>query len=271
MYPFNRHERLRESLSAHIDGRLSEHDRVRVESHLGACQACRAEIAGLRAAREALRGLPLAEAPRSFALTPEMTGAPSRPVATSYPALNAGMRLTAAGLAVALAVLMFVDPNGGSESESSRGGAVSRMEVEEQFSAADGGVANADVHVTAPDERDALRSPSNPLPAPAATGIPAAGPAATNAAESPLLAAGADDGEALAQTPDAKTADELFIGDLDDQPTDVAHNNGPSATAGGGRDGVSTQAAVEYILAALLGSAIGGAIALTAAERRRWR
>jgi hypothetical protein len=58
----------------------------------------------------AVSGLETAPLPRSFTLTPEMVRTPE-PAASqsSLPAVNTGMRLAAAGLAVALAGVMIVD------------------------------------------------------------------------------------------------------------------------------------------------------------------
>jgi hypothetical protein len=66
-----RHPLKEAELSAHLDGRLSP-DRSRwLEEHLRSCDPCRRKLADLRALAEALREMPEAPVPRSFALTPE--------------------------------------------------------------------------------------------------------------------------------------------------------------------------------------------------------
>lgn len=108
---FRPHRRFSHQLSAYIDGRLSEGERRALEGHLEACPSCQRDLQELRATVEALRSLPLAEAPRSFALRPEQVALrPSgRWPAPSLGALAIPMRLAVASLAVALAVLVFVD------------------------------------------------------------------------------------------------------------------------------------------------------------------
>lgn len=55
-----------ELLSALIDEALSPGERARLDVHLGACPACRAEIARLRQTIETLRGIPAVRAPAGF-------------------------------------------------------------------------------------------------------------------------------------------------------------------------------------------------------------
>lgn len=107
---FGRHRGFSHQLSAYIDGRLSDREGRALEEHLATCLSCQRELQELRATVEALRSLPLAEAPRSFALRPEQIAPrPSRWPAPSLGALAIPMRLAAASLAVALAVLVLVD------------------------------------------------------------------------------------------------------------------------------------------------------------------
>ena len=58
-------------LSAYLDGRLSPDRSRRLEEHLRSCDPCRRRLDDLRALAEALREMPEAPLPRSFALTPE--------------------------------------------------------------------------------------------------------------------------------------------------------------------------------------------------------
>jgi len=105
------HRRFRESLSAYIDGELEAAAAERLEAHLAACEGCRLELQQLRATAAALRDLPEAEAPRSFTLSPERAAA-RRPLTGATAPLALGMRLAAAGVAVALAAVFVVDLGG---------------------------------------------------------------------------------------------------------------------------------------------------------------
>jgi hypothetical protein len=114
-----RHRRFRRDLSAYVDDMLSERARRRLEDHLDSCEACRQELAELRATVEALGSLPMAEAPRSFTLA-------AAPVAEARPRpaarrLEFGLRLATATAAFALTVVLIGDfaglPGGGHEEE----------------------------------------------------------------------------------------------------------------------------------------------------------
>lgn len=108
---FRRRHKFSDQLSTYIDGRLSERERPALEAHLEACPSCQRELQELQATVEALRSLPPQEAPRSFALRPEQVAprpARRRP-APSLGGLAAPVRLAAASLAVALAVVVLLD------------------------------------------------------------------------------------------------------------------------------------------------------------------
>jgi hypothetical protein len=114
-----RHRRFRRDLSAYVDDMLSEGARRRLEAHLDSCEACRQELAELRATVEALGSLPMAEAPRSFTLA-------AAPIAEVRPRpaarrLEFGLRLATATAAFALTVVLIGDfaglPGGGGEEE----------------------------------------------------------------------------------------------------------------------------------------------------------
>ncbi len=104
MFWFDRHRRLRDQLSAYIDGALDPPAAGRLEAHLRECEGCRTELEQLRSTVAALRELPEAQVPRSFALSPERAAVP-RPAAP----LAFGARIAAAGVAVALAAVLVVD------------------------------------------------------------------------------------------------------------------------------------------------------------------
>jgi anti-sigma factor RsiW len=53
-------------LSAYLDGELTDAERAEVDAQLASSADWRAELAEVRAARDALRGLPMREAPAGF-------------------------------------------------------------------------------------------------------------------------------------------------------------------------------------------------------------
>lgn len=99
-----RHRRLRDLLSAYVDGEVTESERRRVEGHLEGCDDCRAELEELRATVSVLRRMPELAVPRSFALTPEQAAA-------QRPAMPGGwtLRLAASGAALFLLGLIAAD------------------------------------------------------------------------------------------------------------------------------------------------------------------
>jgi len=119
-----RHRRFRRDLSAYVDDMLSEKARRRLEAHLHSCEACRQELAELRATVEAMGSLPMADAPRSFTLA-------ASPVAEVRPRpaarrLEFGLRLATATAAFALALVVVGDfaglPGGGGQEEEKPSG-----------------------------------------------------------------------------------------------------------------------------------------------------
>lgn len=61
------HEAIQELLSSYLDDDLSAEERQRVDEHLASCEACREELALLRLTVDALRDMPVLEAPGGFA------------------------------------------------------------------------------------------------------------------------------------------------------------------------------------------------------------
>jgi hypothetical protein len=118
------HRRIRRQLSPYLDGALSARDSRRLEGHLAQCQACRDELAELRATVQTLAELPLAEVPRSFALA-------AAPVPVLRPAarrMEFGLRLATAAAAFALAAVLVGDfaglPGAGEQKEQPMAGRV---------------------------------------------------------------------------------------------------------------------------------------------------
>src|SRR6266542_4386252 len=132
----SKHARLRNNLSPYIDGRLTGRETTALEAHLALCEACRRELDELRATALAMRQLPEAEAPRSFAITPGMLERRAAAAARPTPAIGAGTRLAGVAVAVALAVVLvgdltFGDGNGSNQREAgSQPATESRMAVE---------------------------------------------------------------------------------------------------------------------------------------------
>ena len=116
------HRRIRRQLSPYLDGVLSARDSRRLEGHLAQCQACRDELAELRATVQALAELPLAEAPRSFALA----AAPQPALRPAARRMEFGLRLATAAAAFALAAVLVGDfaglPDTGDREERSMAG-----------------------------------------------------------------------------------------------------------------------------------------------------
>src|SRR5512137_811412 len=98
---------LGELLSAYIDGRLTPGERLRVETHLPACSACRAELIALQETITLLKGLPVVATPRPFYVYPEMV--PARPSRFGLGALlRPGWAFGALRVATSLAAMLLV-------------------------------------------------------------------------------------------------------------------------------------------------------------------
>jgi anti-sigma factor RsiW len=115
-----KHARLRNKLSPYIDGRLTAAEAMALEAHLASCEACSREVDELRATVSALHDLPQAEAPRSFAIRPEMLERRAAASAQRLPAIGLGMRLAGAAVAVVLAVVLIGDLTVGGGGGASR-------------------------------------------------------------------------------------------------------------------------------------------------------
>jgi hypothetical protein len=61
------HQRIKQQLSAFLEGDLAHGERERIECHLADCDACVSELSGLRQTRDLLRSLPTPEPPPDLA------------------------------------------------------------------------------------------------------------------------------------------------------------------------------------------------------------
>ena len=119
-----RHGRLRELLSAYVDGQVSASEASRVQEHLAACAECRRELEALRATVSLLRSLPQVQPSRSFALAE----APE-PAGRRWPvAWGARAAMSVAGLV--LAALLVGDAVGLVRQETGREPSLAAMEAE---------------------------------------------------------------------------------------------------------------------------------------------
>lgn len=262
MFTFDRHERLRRELSAYADGELSQHASAKVESHLATCEDCRALVDSLRVTSAALSGLPAAETPRSFALTPEMLGdeapAPSARPAPSY--VN-GLRLAAAGLAVALAVVLIADQGdfgGGSDSqESSVQEVAGRLSTTTEANADRARDADAPPAVAPAESQYAQGAePTARAQLPQATGVPA------GAAPEPLD--NGVTGESAAPEVPAGGTDDKTASESSSQPEAASEDAAETAAS----DDAEAITVVEAVLGILLAASLVGLVLTWISQRR---
>jgi anti-sigma factor RsiW len=159
----SKHARLRDQLSPYLDGALDPAERASLERHLSTCEACRAELDELRLTVAATRELPEVDAPRSFALTPQMLERRSGAAAPSLPPLALGMRLASAGVAVALAVVVIGDLSDGGAGRGGDGAANLELADESrttmEFAAeAERDLEESEAVVPAPDTTDSAQA-----------------------------------------------------------------------------------------------------------------
>lgn len=104
-----------EIISAYLDDALKAKETSRVDRHMASCAVCVQEADELRTVIGILRAMPTVPAPRSFAIpvpaTPAWSPEPSRPWWSPAPLM--GLRMAAAGAAIALAVVFAGDLSGG--------------------------------------------------------------------------------------------------------------------------------------------------------------
>ena len=118
-------------LSAYVDGQLEPPARDRLEAHIETCDPCREALAELRMLRSALRELPPATAPRSFALREADVRAEAKPSLTPArpPALLGGLASVALVAFVALVgVDVFSQPSTGGDTDATGAAALEALE-----------------------------------------------------------------------------------------------------------------------------------------------
>lgn len=226
---FDRHSRLRDQLSAYIDGELEAPAVERLERHLADCGRCRAQLEQLRATIGALRELPEAEPPRSFTLSPERVAAP-RPALPAAPPLAFGMRIAATVVAAALAVVLVVDLGDIGGDGPTEEAAAPQVVTERQ---ADGDTFEAPEAAAAPGEAEGV-SPSEP----------------GDDSETELMAGD------IAETPAT-------------EPEEAPEAVDAAKAAEDGDGGIDSLTAAEIGLAAVLGIIVAGSLTLAYAGRKR--
>jgi hypothetical protein len=214
---FNRHPRA--ELSAYLDGELIPLRIEALQAHLVSCQSCRTELEALRELKAGLATLPEIAAPRSFALTPEMTTRPLRePLQAAVPvramAMANGMRLAGAGMTLALVLVLVLDFTGGG---TKSGSAPSSANVQ-QFAAAQ----NSDSLSPAADNATA------PTPAPAHNDLSAGSAPAALPTATPLSGGLSSGGGPIAENPATPSISAAPVGEAP-SPAIVQTDGSPSA------------------------------------------
>ncbi len=106
---------IEDEISAFLDGELGNSRSVELSAHFGTCASCRATLEDFRSVESLVARLPIADAPRSFALTAEMAGVS----AGQKQARRMSMALAPAVALTILVALLAVDLGGLSDNESS--------------------------------------------------------------------------------------------------------------------------------------------------------
>lgn len=108
-------EKRHETVSAYLDGRLSDAERRRFEAELAADVRLREELDQLRVVRLQLEAMPARRVPRSYVLDPARYGKPKpQPVQQLYPVLRGATALTALVFALVLGLNVVQFGFGGS-------------------------------------------------------------------------------------------------------------------------------------------------------------
>jgi len=182
-----RHPLKEAELSAYLDGRLSPDRSRRLDEHLRSCDPCRRRLADLRALAEALREMPEAPVPRSFALTPSQVRAvrpvrPYAPVGRLYPVFRNAAAAALLLLFASVGADIFLQSQGGrSEPQGVMLGAQKNVAVPGTESGAVADEEKGERQAFGENEATPATSteggmpPSIPVPAPPGTPLPGAG------------------------------------------------------------------------------------------------
>lgn len=104
----DKHRRIKDNLSAYLDGRLNPTQAAEIEAHLASCAECAWEKQTLEQTRHLLQMTPRAAVPRSFVLSAAQVEAPARKGAFA-PAPLMALRTATAAVGILLAVVLAGD------------------------------------------------------------------------------------------------------------------------------------------------------------------
>ncbi len=182
-----------EMLSAFLDNQVSPAERVRVESHLRTCAACRGELESLRRTAALLHALPRVAVPHAFTLSEASIGVRRpEPKSVWLGGLARGLgAVTAIALVAVVAVTMLRQP------AATPSGSVAR-------SAPTAAPAAKEVEVVAPAEQPAAPAAAAPAPVPTEEQPSIMAAAATEAGEQTTA-------EAAANMPAADASAEVAV------------------------------------------------------------
>ena len=197
---FGKHQPDTGALSALLDARLDAAGAAALETHVGACDACRARLAELRAVRDSLRAIPATEARRSFRLR-------AADVERAAPVTATGGFAWALPLVSAAAAVAFVILVGAAVYANSGGSSVSRSSLDAYSSQQ----SKTEAQPAAPAAADASAADSTAKRSTATQAAHESGPAGEEApttAQGALAPAPSDAGAAApgAASPTAPTA-----------------------------------------------------------------
>lgn len=104
----NKHKKIKDNLSAYLDGQLNPTQAAEVEAHLASCAECAWEKQTLEQTRRLVRMTPRAAVPRAFVLSAAQVEKPVRGSAFAAPPLMA-LRAATAAVGVLLAFVLAGD------------------------------------------------------------------------------------------------------------------------------------------------------------------
>ncbi len=142
-----------ELLSSYVNGDPEQDERKRIEAHLAECDACRGDLAGLRAVVDLLQQLPQYNPPRSFQLGSEHENHRKQPA--TLPAIRMLPIVRTLSIAAVIAFLvvtgaLFVNHDNGNDKTTFTGAALAPQETNSQVGSGTGG--NSPTSQSAEDE-----------------------------------------------------------------------------------------------------------------------